>query len=415
MRHGFLRVIDLEDARMRLERVWSPSPRVSMVPPWRAINRTTAGDVLSAADFPPFSRASYDGYAVVASDTFGADEESPKEIALRGEIRPGTAPRLKIRRGICARISTGAQMPAGADAVVMQEHASEDGKKVLVRRAVAPGENVSRRGSDVRRGEVIVKKGVRLNPAHIGAMVATGVRKVPVLERPRVAVISTGDELVRPGGRLGPGKIYDSNGCSLAAAVLSCGGDPIYMGICGDREGEIRSILLRALKKCDMVIISGGTSAGPGDLIPKIIKSIRGAVLITHGLAQKPGKPALAAVAMGKPIFGLPGYPVSALMVFDRLVADQIRGLSGTPRPKERVVTAVLASKIISVTGRRELVPVKLERRGSAVIARPVIKDSGAIASLSMADGYVEIPLEREMVEAGERVEVKMFAGDYAC
>ncbi|MEM2875016.1 MAG: molybdopterin-binding protein [Candidatus Hadarchaeales archaeon] len=408
---GFLRVVDLEAVRTELERLWTPSPRICEVPLSSAYGRIVVGDVVSPIDLPPFDRAAYDGYAVVASDTFGADEENVRRLFLVGEIAPGAPPKLRIRRGTCARISTGAALPGGADAVLMSEHAEEQKGEVVVRRAVAPGENVTRRGSDIRRGETLVRDGTVLTPAHIGAIAAAGVGKVRVRKKPRVAIISTGDELIPQGRRLSPGRIYDSNGPALVSAVMECGGDPVYMGITRDNARAIRSKVVRAFRSCDIVLISGGTSAGRGDLVPEIIGGMRGAKILAHGLAQKPGKPALVALVGKKLVFGLPGYPTSSLMVFDLLVGDQIRRLSGMSRSERHTVRAFLAQKVISAPGRREFLPVRLRKENKKLVAHPVLKDSGAIASLSSSDGYIEIPAETEIVREGEEVEVRLLRG----
>jgi molybdenum cofactor synthesis domain-containing protein len=408
---GFLEVVELGEMRRALEGLWRPVPRTCEVNLQGALGLTAALDIKAPIDLPPFNRAAYDGYAVLARDTFGADEEKPVRLKLRGVISPGVSPRLGVKAGTCARISTGAKMPPGADAVVMREYCAEVKNEVLVRRAVAPGENVTKRGSDIRKGEVLVRAGTKLMPAHIGALSAAGISRVRVLGKPRVAIISTGDELVSPGMPLSPGKVYDANGPALMSAVLECGGIPVYLGICRDDAGAIRSKIREGLKSCDILLISGGTSAGAGDIIPDVVGGMRGARIVAHGLAHKPGKPALAAVVNGKPVFGLPGCPVSALVMFERIVAEYICRLSGSPISPGRTVRAVLGSKVISATGRTELVPVRLVEEGEGLIAYPIQKDSGAIASLSMADGFVEIPKEREILEKGEVVEVRVFRG----
>jgi len=412
---GFLRVVSLDDVREKLKRIWVPSQKISEVKLGSAFGRVAASDVVSRIDLPPFDKAAFDGYAVVASDTFGANEEHGRRLRLCGEVRPGWMPKIMVRKGFCARISTGAPMPARANAVVMCEHVTEDGETILVKRPVAPGENVTKRGSDVRRGGVVVKRGTLLTPIHIGAMAAAGVESVAVFKKPRVALFSTGDELVPPGRKPIPGKIYDSNGPALVAGVIACGGDPIYLGICPDDRRRITSFVVRGLRLSDIVVISGGTSAGGMDLVPEAIRGVRGSRIIFHGLAQKPGKPALVAIARGKPIFGLPGYPVSSVMVFENLVADQIRRLSGFPNPPRHVVHAILGSKVISVAGRKELVPVMISKEGKRLVAHPVLKDSGAIVSLSSSHGYIEVPAKREIVEKGEVVEVIKFTGAGAC
>lgn len=310
-------------------------------------------------------------------------------------------------------IATGAPVPQGANSTVMSEYATVEGKNVFVRRAVAPGENVAARGSDIRRGQVVANAGKSLNIRDIGAIVAVGIKRARVFSKPKVAVISTGSELLEPGQRLKPAKVYDVNSFTLSQAVKACGAEPVRFGIVADNQKSINSVLEKSMKACDVVLLSGGTSAGRGDLIPNIVAKISGLSLLVHGLALKPGKPTFIAVVDGKPIFGLPGYPVSALMMFEQLVAPYLREFSGSKQPERTSVRVKLATKIISARGRRELVPVKLVERKGGLQAVAIQKGSGAIVSLSAADGYIDVPLEREIVEEGEMVEVKLFGGGH--
>jgi molybdenum cofactor synthesis domain-containing protein len=407
MRAKFLRIATLEEAMERLEVHWQPTPRLVVLDIDDASGLVLAENVLSPIDVPPFDRAAYDGFAVRASCTFGASEGSPKSLRLMGRLRAGERSRKKIGRGECMEIATGAPIPPGADAVVMVEHARVDGGRVTVYRAVAPGENVIERGSDILRGGIVVESGKRVGAREAGAIATTGIKFIRVFSRPKVAVISTGSELLEPGCRLRPAKIYDANRHALSQAVKACGGEPMRMGIVADDPSAIRSAVRKALKPCDVVLISGGSSAGRGDLVPEVVGRMGEPGLLVHGLALKPGKPTFIAVVEGKPIFGLPGYPVSALMVFDLLVAPYLRRLSGLPS-EGTSVRAKLANGIASARGRRELVPVKLEKR-EELWAVPLLKGSGAIVSFSTASGYIEIPLEQELMEKGETVEVKLF------
>lgn len=407
----FLHVTPLEEAKVKLEKNWRPQPQVISIPLDRALEHVLAEDLVSKIDVPPFDRATYDGYAVRASDTFGAGEDSPRELTLVGRLRAGAWPKRRLRARQCIEIATGAPMPRGSDAVVMVEHAVSSAKKISVYRAVAPGENVTERGSDIRKGQRVARAGKRLRLAELGALVAVGVERIRVYSKPKVAIISSGAELVRPGERLKPGKVYDVNGPALSVAVEACGAEPVYLGIALDRASAIKALVRKGLRSCDVVLISGGTSAGAGDVVPKVVDGMGKPGVIVHGLAQKPGKPTFIAVVGGKPTFGLPGYPVSALMVFDQLVAGYLRELSGSPRPERQSVRAKLVARVLSARGRRELVPVRLARQGGEVRARPILKGSGAITSLSTADGYIEVPLERELVDEGEIVGVKLFGG----
>jgi putative molybdopterin biosynthesis protein len=323
----------------------------------------------------------------------------------------GGWPKSRLGGRTCIEIATGAPIPAGADAVEMVENTEVEKNWVIVKRPVAPGENVLKRGSDVQKGQVVAKRGKLLGPAELGAIAAAGVEKVKVFSKPKVAVISSGSELVTPGRKLGPGKVYDVNGWTLSAAVSSCGAEPIYLGIVPDRPSQIKSMIKKALKQSDAVLVSGGSSAGAGDLIPSIVEKMGKLGLIFHGLAMKPGKPAFAAVIGGKPVFGLPGYPVSALMIFDQLAADYLRELSGISEQKKPTVSAKLTTKVVLARGRRELLPVKLVRKNKSVYAEPILKGSGAITSLLTADGYVDSPAEKEFIQEGELVHVKLFGG----
>lgn len=411
MMSKFLRVVTLESAKAELEKKWKAKPRDEVLSISEAIGRVNSRDLTSKIDVPPFDRAAYDGYAVMASDTFGSTEFSPSELSLVGSIRAGTWPMIRVKPKSCAEISTGAPMPNGSDAVVMSEHAEVKNRKVIVYRAVSPGENVAKRGSDVRKGQKALQRLKCINQTDIAVLAAVGVKKISVRCKPKVAIISSGSELVRPGEKLGRGKIYDVNGPALTEAVRACGAEPIYLGIAPDTVRDIKAAVGKGLKISDIVLISGGSSVGAGDISPNVIDSMGRPGVIVHGLSVKPGKPTFIAVVKNKPVFGLPGYPVSALMVFDQLVADYLHELSGVSREKRNVVQAKLAVRILSARGRLELVPVRLTYKGGQVIAEPILKGSGAITSLSTADGYIEVPLERELVEEGEIVDVKLLRG----
>jgi len=401
----------LEEAKKAVETHWHPEPAVAHEKLGAALGRILVENVVSKIDVPPFDRAAYDGYAVKASDTFGASEKAPRRLRLAGRLMAGEWPKSKLGGRSCIEIATGAPIPAGADAVEMVENTEVEKNLVVVKRPVAPGENVLKRGSDIQRGQAVVKRGVLLGPAELGAIAAAGVNQVKVFSMPKVAVISSGSEIVAPGQELKLGKVYDVNGWSLSAAVKSCGGEPIYLGIVADRAPSIRSAIRKGLSSADIVLVSGGSSAGAGDLIPSIVEKMGKPGLIFHGLAMKPGKPAFAAVIDGKPVFGLPGYPVSALMIFDQLAAGYIRKLSGLSGQEKYTVSAKLTTKVVLARGRRELLPVKLVRKNKSVHAEPILKGSGAITSLLVADGYIDSPAEKEFIQEGELVHVKLFGG----
>jgi molybdenum cofactor synthesis domain-containing protein len=407
----FLRVVTLEDARATLERHWRVKPRKVDVPLDEAAGLVLAEDVVSMIDVPPFDRAVFDGYAVHAADTFGAGEESPVELVRVGSVRAGEWPKFMVGGGQCIEIATGAPMPGGANAVVMLEHATTSAGLVKIFRAVAPGENIAGRGSEIKRGAKVLREEKVITPQVLGTLAAIGRKCVKVHAPPKVAVVSSGAELVGAGSPLKRGKIYDVNGPAICRAVELCGGKPCYLGIVRDEPRSIATLVKRGLASCDMVVVSGGSSAGAGDIAPAVIDRMGKPGVLVHGLAMKPGKPAFAAVVRGKPVFGLPGYPVSALMVFDQLVAPYLRRLGGLPQAERAKVRVKLAAKILSARGRRELVPVRLVRKKREHHAEPLFKGSGAITALALADGYIDVPLELEIVEEGSIVEVILFGG----
>ena len=404
----FLALVPIEEAVRRIFQYWTPKVKFQRVSLENALGRVAAQKVSAPIDIPPFDRAQYDGYAVRARDTFGADEGFPKKLWIIGEARAGAVFRRKVGPRECVRIGTGAPLPPGANAIVMVEHTREVEGGVEILKSVSPGENVIKKGSDVRQGEVLVEKNHVFGPRETGALAAAGVSTVVVYAEPRVGIISTGDELQTPGTRLKEGKVFDVNSYTLFAAVKNLGGYPRLYGHVSDKRDEISKIVERALKENDIVLLSGGTSAGEGDLVPEILNSMGKPGVIVHGITQKPGKPTLIAVLKRKLVIGLPGYPVSALMVFNELVAPLIRTMTGRGKESNKV-RARLTTKYLSVRGRREMVPVQLKTTSDGVYARPMAKDSGAIASLAKVDGYFVIPVNKEIVVEGEEVEVELF------
>jgi len=408
---GFLRTETLEEALSKLEKYWRPRPKIIEVSLEEAGGLILADDVISRLDIPPFDRASVDGYAVRASDTFSAVEDSPVRLKCVERLPAGTWSHIKLHAGQCFEIATGAPLPNGANAVVMIECAVARKDVIDIHRAVAPGENVAKRGSELKRGTKVLHAGQRLLSPSIGTLAAIGIKRVKVQGRQKVAVISTGAELRPPGSRLGRGQIYDVNGLTICRAVEECGGEAEYLGIAGDQPSRIAGLVKKGLSSSDVVVISGGSSAGAGDIVPSVVDRLGKPGVIVHGLALKPGKPTFIAVVRSKPVFGLPGYPVSALIVFDQLVAPNLRQMAGLPPLERKTVSARLSTKILSARGRREFVPVELVRGSRGLNARPILKGSGAITALSAADGYIEVPLEEEIIEEGKMVKVVLFGG----
>lgn len=408
--HKPLEVRTLEEARSEFSKYWEPSPREETISLLSSRGRILAEEVRTNLDLPPFDRAIYDGFAVRAEDTFGAEEDDPVELRCVGEILAGQPPELEIGENQCVEISTGAPIPRGANAVVMVEDTTSLNDGVEVRSPVSPGENIADKGLEMKSGDIIVGAGERITPQIYASLLACGVTEVSVFTKPKVGVISSGEELVDIHSELEMGQIYDVNGPAISSAVEDCGADSTYLGIMRDDYAAIEEKIRDGLKEFDVLITSGGTSAGSGDLIPSVIDGLEGEGVVVHGLAQKPGKPTFLALVEDKPIFGLPGYPVSAFMIFDQLVAPYLRAMASEPEPERREVEARLTKKILSARGRRELVPARI-RWGEEALAEPLREGSGAITSLAQADGYFIVPLGQEIVDEDEKVVVRLFGG----
>jgi len=410
-RKVFRTLVTVEDALAELYKYFKPQPAsVDEVATSEAIGRTLAQDAVSQIDVPGFDRAAMDGYAVIAEDTFGADDDNPKRVRIVGRCEAGQQISISIKKGEAVEISTGAPVPRGSDAVVMVEHTRRANSMVEIFRPVVPGENVAAAGSDIMAGELILRKGETITPREIGVLAALGAEKVKVFGKPRVAILSTGNELIAPGAPLAYAKVYDINASAIAASVIECGGDPVNLGIVPDDPAIMEEKLRRALQGADMVLTSGSTSAGAGDLVYRIIDNLGKPGVLVHGISVKPGKPALVAVVEDKPLIGLPGYPTSALMIFHALVAPVLRSMSGLARRAAVVLDAKLAFKVMSAKGRRELLPVHLTQASSGeYLAYPAMGGSGAITSFSLSDGFIDIPDTVEFLEEGERVRVNLF------
>jgi len=375
-----------------------------------ASGRVLAEDVFSEIDVPGFDRAAMDGYAVVAESTFGVDDRNPVKLNVRGEVEAGNATAYSLSKGEAFEIATGAPMPKGADAVVMVEYTKRVGESVEAYRSVTPGENVTGTGSDIMTGELILRNYQVITPREVGLLAAAGVAQVSVYPKPRVAIFSSGDELIKPGDSFTFGRVYDTNGPAVAASVAECGGEPKFLGILPDDYSVVRERVKAAMADADIIISSGSTSSGPGDLFYKVVDELGEPGVLVHGLTLKPGKPALIGLVSGKPIFGLPGYPTSALMIFHVLVAPIIRRLSNMMESRPDMVEATVPLKCFKARGRRELLPVQLlTAPDGKFVAYPMQSGSGAISSFSMADGFVDLPETQEYVEEGERLQVQLF------
>lgn len=374
-----------------------------------SLDRFVAIDVISPEDLPPFNKAMMDGYAVKAEDTFGASEEKPVSLSLIGEIKIGEVPEKEVKKGEAIKINTGAIMPQGADSVEMLEYVdSVRGEKILIRKALTPGENVAKRGEDIKKGEVLLAKGHKIRSQDIGALSGLGITKIKVFKRPKVAIIPTGDELVRPSKRPESGQIRDMNTYSLAAQIKKCGGEPISFGIIKDNYKVLKKKIEEALSKADMVLISGGSSVGAYDLTLKVMGSLAKGKILTQGVAIKPGKPTIIAKVKEKIIFGLPGNPVSVMVVFRKIVEPIILAMMNA-KEKIRTVNARLARTVTSSTGREEYIRVRLEEKEEMLIAIPLHRGSANIVSLVKADGLLKIPRLSEGIEKGQIVEVEIW------
>lgn len=399
-------VVSLREAKRRLEKHYDACPKGEEISLADAAGRVVFKDIIAHVDVPPFDRASMDGYALKASDTFYADEDNPAVLHLKGYIRAGQDREVTINEGDAVGIATGAPMPKGANAVVMVEYTGENKKTVNVYRPVTPGENIMAAGSDIMRGETVIRAGTTLSPRETGVLAALGVARVPVFKRPTVGIISTGDEIVEPGKTLKFGRIYDVNARAIADAVEENGGLSEVLGIVRDDP----SALLRRLKqmlKYDILITSGGTSAGAGDVLYKVIDELGRPGIIVHGIAIKPGKPTIIGVAEKKLIFGLPGYPTSAMVIFDVLVSPILRTLSGMGAETKKQTKARAAIRLFSAEGRYEYMLINLvSGAGGRYRAYPILTGSGAITTLAEADGYVEIPENTAIIEEGSEIDV---------
>ena len=416
----FLDVIGRDEAEERLRQYIRLCPlgeeAVSLS---SALGRVLSRDVVSSVDVPGFDRSQVDGFAVRSSDTADAAGDRPRTLRLNTEIlTPGVLPASQVEEGWATIIATGGIVPRGADAVVMVENTDAEEREgtvqVDVYRAVAPGACVATTGSDIARGETVLRKGQTLTSREIGCLAAIGIDKVQVWRRPTVGIFSTGDELITPGEPRPLGGVYDSNSAIFAAAVEEAGGSPVMLGIARDNEQEINAILKRTLE-CDIALLSGGTSKGAGDLAYRAVGRLSGPGIVVHGVALKPGKPLCIAATNGKPVFLLPGFPTSAIFTFHEFVAPVIRALAGRGPERPETVLAQLPAQISSDRGRTEYVMVSLVRGTDGnLVAYPSSKGSGAVTSFSQADGFFAVGAQTETVLAGAEVEVTLIGAHHA-
>jgi putative molybdopterin biosynthesis protein len=433
----FLNVIDRDEAERRFHAAISLNPlgteRISLR---EALGRVLATDVIAKVDVPAFDRSNFDGYAIRAEDSIGATENSPCNLQLLSEsIDAGSVPQATVQPHQALSISTGGMLPRGADAILMVEYAEESKDRLIARRAVTPGFGISYAGTDIALGETVLRAGIKLTSRETGVLSAIGEATVEVFRQPIVSIISTGNEVIAPGEPSRPASVYDSNSHVLADAVRELGGIAIFGGIIRDDVDQLRLALQTALQSSDLVLLSGGTSKGRGDLCYRVVAELTDPGIVVHGVGLKPGKPICLAVDAGKPIAILPGFPTSAIFTFHEFIAPVVRALGGQrlfqrttaanslrelnsnesvlePNSSEQTETATLAMRVNSEIGRTEYLLVGLVKNETGLTAFPMGKGSGSVTTFSRADGFITIPRHTEIIESGSTVQVRLLARD---
>lgn len=394
----FLEVVSVSEAVETVRRI-APPRGFEEVPLEDALHRVLARDVSADIDIPGFDRSTVDGYAVAAAETTGASEAIPAMLRCQGRVGMGSADAGTVSPGSCRYVPTGGALPGGADAVVMIEHAEQIGDDVLVHRPVAPGENVVFRGEDFGAGKTALARGRVLSPRDIGVAAAVGADRVSVVKRPRIGIISTGNELVAVVETPGPGEVRDANSYLAGAFVTERGCHPVYFGIVRDERAVLKRAVASALERCDAVLVSGGSSKDERDNTAAVIAEL-GEVLV-HGIALAPGKPTIIGTAGGKPVIGLPGHPASAYVVLVAVVDHLLAAMLETTVSR-RTIRARLVQNVPSTRGREDYVRVSLRNGG----ATPVFGKSGLLNTLVQSEGLVRVPASSEGLEVGEEVEV---------
>jgi len=411
----FLKVLDRDEAERRFRAAVDLTPRgIEHVALDAALDRVLAVDVVSPLDVPSFDRSNVDGFAVVAHDTFGASEEVPRCLRLGDEvIHTGIVPSSVIRGGEAVAIATGGMVPRGADAVIMIEHVDVRDATLQVRRAVTAGSGVAFAGTDITAGETVLRRGQILTSRDTGVLAAIGVAGVDVWRKPVVAILSTGDEIIAPGEPMRPARVFDSNAQILADAVRELGGEPRRLGIVPDDEDALRRKVREALEVADIVLLSGGTSKGAGDVSYRVVAELSDPGIVAHGVALKPGKPICLAATHGRPVVVLPGFPTSAIFTFHEFVAPVLSAMAGRGVEDRTVVEARLAVRVNSEIGRTEYLLVGLVDAGDtagepSLAAYPMGQGSGSVTSFSRADGFTTIGQHEEIVSAGATITVRL-------
>jgi len=408
----FRKLLSFDEAKQLLEQTFSAKPvGVEQVSISKALDRVLAQDIVAPMSIPPFTRSTVDGYAVKAVGTFGASEDKPVSLKFCGHVAIGESPKVVVKNGLAAEIVTGAPLPDGADSVVMVEYTNRQEDNVSVHRPVSIGENLMAAGSDIGKNETVLKAGRFLGSREIGVLAAIGLTEVTVYKRPKVAVLSTGGEVVAPGEPLPPGKIYDINAHTLSAAVHEAGGEPINLGIIPDNKDKLTTALKNAVSSADAVITSGGVSVGPKDFTPQVVNSLGKPGVIISGVAVKPGKPITIAIVDGKAVFSMPGNPTSSLFLFNVFVRPILVKLAGRPKEELLKLKAVTAQKMFPARGRRTFVMVNLtyDKTGQLIVSPVPTGLSGAITTLAKAEGFVEISEKQQFIDVGTEIDVYLF------
>jgi putative molybdopterin biosynthesis protein len=416
----FLNVLERDEA----ERRWRSAFQVDdssaeAVPLSSALGRVLASDVIAQVDVPFFDRSNLDGFAVRAEDTYGADERYPVELKLLEEIiATAVVPTTEVGQGEAVMIATGGMLPRGADAIVMVENTDAVGDTLRVFKPVTPGRGLTYAGTDIAKGETVCRSGDLLTSRETGVLAAIGEHTVSVRRLPRVGIISTGDEIISPTTPITAGFVYDSNAHVLSDAVRELGGEPICFGIVADNIGQLRVKIFEALDACDLVLLSGGTSKGTGDLSYQVVSEFRDPGIVVHGVALKPGKPICLAATRGKPVAILPGFPTSAIFTFHEFIASVILEMAGRVSSSPTAVQATMALQVNSEVGRTEYLLVGLVKQqhgsesGLQLAAYPMGSGSGSVTTFARADGFVKIDRHEEIVEAGTPVRVTLLGRD---
>ncbi len=406
------------DALAKLMSVWRPAVRVEGIDTADALGRVIATDIVSPEDLPAFRRSTVDGYAVWAEDTYGASSGLPALLRVIGEAPMGQQIKLRVETGEAILVHTGSMLPPNADAVVMIEHtqpvgsgaSTADGTTpagyIEVMRPVAIGENVLNVGEDAKRGQTLYWSGHVLRPSDIGGLMALGIMRVPVAARPRVGIISTGDEVIDPGQTPAFGQVRDVNAYAVSAQAQAAGAQFTRYGIVPDQRDALAAMAARARRECDVVVLSAGSSVSTRDLSVEVIGGLGQPGVLVHGVALKPGKPAIIALCDGVPVFGLPGNPASAMLVFELFVIPTIGALLGRAAARQQAVRAKLSRNVPSAAGREDYVQVNLEEIDGVLHAIPIFGKSNLIYTLVRADGRIKIDLDANGLRAGDWVDV---------